>query len=484
MAKVSPTRIHVKLDDKTEAFELYPGSSNDDVRAILYSLASLSLDDKDVVFKLTKPDGTVVPPSPLLPGNTEKDPYVLSVKRATASPKDTNAQIASKLAPLELKLNDIAKQLEPLRDISAFREQLVSFQKRVEVAEKNLTMSQFPATKVTSKTIKRISKIDPIFTHQPKYVFTDETVAYLKQPSFNNWQWEENEMVALIEHMFSELGLIERFKIELPLLKRFLHTVKDNYNNNPFHNFRHCFCVTQMFYGIVNVTKIMDKVEPIDLLIGLVACIIHDIDHPGFNNAYQVNARTELATVYNDQSPLENHHCAVGFTIIRNKDCNIFKNLTDKEYDAARKGIVRCVLSTDLTKHGDIMAKFKVVADNFSFTDPEHRMQLLVMMVKCADISNEARPADVAEPWLDCLLEEYFAQSDREKAEGLPVAPFMDRDKVTKPGAQVGFIQFVMIPLFEHLARVLPQLEGDVIPQIRKSLAYYQELQQKMQKPM
>jgi high affinity cGMP-specific 3',5'-cyclic phosphodiesterase 9 len=104
------------------------------------------------------------------------------------------------------------------------------------------------------------------------------------------------------------------------------------------------------------------------------------------------------------------------------------------------------------------------------------------MMVKCADISNEARPADVAEPWLDCLLEEYFAQSDREKVEGLPVAPFMDRDKVTKPGAQVGFIQFVMIPLFENLLKVLPELDANVIPNIRKSLAYYQELQQKLTK--
>ena len=49
------------------------------------------------------------------------------------------------------------------------------------------------------------------------------------------------------------------------------------------------------------------------------------------------------------------------------------------------------------------------------------------------------------------LLEEYFTQSDREKSEGLPVAPFMDRDKATKPTAQIGFITFVLIPLFECL---------------------------------
>ena len=38
--------------------------------------------------------------------------------------------------------------------------------------------------------------------------------------------------------------------------------------------------------------------------------------------------------------------------------------------------------------------------------------------------------------------------------EGLPVAPFMDRDKVTKPTAQIGFIKFVLIPMFDTVAKV------------------------------
>jgi hypothetical protein len=45
-------------------------------------------------------------------------------------------------------------------------------------------------------------------------------------------------------------------------------------------------------------------------------------------------------------------------------------------------------------------------------------------------------------------------QSDREKSEGLPVAPFMDRDKVTKATAQIGFIKFVLIPMFEMVTKV------------------------------
>lgn len=54
-------------------------------------------------------------------------------------------------------------------------------------------------------------------------------------------------------------------------------------------------------------------------------------------------------------------------------------------------------------------------------------------------------------------------QSDREKSEGLPVAPFMDRDKVTKPTAQIGFLKFVLIPMFETVTKVgQPRPEPDL----------------------
>lgn len=84
---------------------------------------------------------------------------------------------------------------------------------------------------------------------------------------------------------------------------------------------------------------------------------------------------------------------------------------------------------------------------------------------------------DVAEPWLDKLLQvryylsyeeivkrvlifqEFFKQSDAEKLEGLPVTPFMDRDKITKPSSQCSFIGFVLLPLFEALGELLTELQ-------------------------
>ncbi|XP_075886541.1 high affinity cGMP-specific 3',5'-cyclic phosphodiesterase 9A isoform X4 [Nelusetta ayraudi] len=221
-----------------------------------------------------------------------------------------------------------------------------------------------------------------------------------------------------------------------------------------------------------------EKFTQVDVLILMTAAVCHDLDHPGFNNTYQVNARTELAVRYNDISPLENHHCAVAFQIFSQPDCNIFSNFDQEAFKQIRQGTITLILATDMARHGEILDSFKQKVDNFDYTDEEHVTCLKMVLIKCCDISNEVRPMEVAEPWVDCLLEEYFMQSDREKAEGLPVAPFMDREKVTKPTAQIGFIKFVLIPMFETVMKLFPQIEEAMVQPLRDSRDRYEELKQ------
>ena len=45
-----------------------------------------------------------------------------------------------------------------------------------------------------------------------------------------------------------------------------------------------------------------------------------------------------------------------------------------------------------------------------TISDVAYVLQLKMVLIKCCDISNEVRPFEVSEPWVDCLLEEYFNQ--------------------------------------------------------------------------
>jgi hypothetical protein len=92
--------------------------------------------------------------------------------------------------------------------------------------------------------------------------------------------------------------------------------------------------------------------------------------------------------------------------------------------------------------------------------NPEHRLLVMQMLLKVADISNVSRPFDVADKWCDVLCEEFFRQGDNEKEQGIGLtSPLNDRENANKPKSQIGFYNFICIPLYQAVARAFPPLE-------------------------
>uniref|UniRef100_T1GAM9 PDEase domain-containing protein n=1 Tax=Megaselia scalaris TaxID=36166 RepID=T1GAM9_MEGSC len=125
--------------------------------------------------------------------------------------------------------------------------------------------------------------------------FSDEVKSALRLPAFDSYEWEDAEIIHLMQTMFCDLGFIDKFNIPISTLREWLYEVYKHYNEVPFHNFRHCFCVAQMMYAITKQANLISRLGELECLILLVSCICHDLDHPGYNNIYQINARTELA---------------------------------------------------------------------------------------------------------------------------------------------------------------------------------------------
>lgn len=49
----------------------------------------------------------------------------------------------------------------------------------------------------------------------------------------------------------------------------------------------HVYSIVQM-YGLIWLTDLRNKMDSVDLLIMLTSAVCHDLDHTGYNNAYQV----------------------------------------------------------------------------------------------------------------------------------------------------------------------------------------------------
>ena len=63
------------------------------------------------------------------------------------------------------------------------------------------------------------------------------------------------------------------------------------------------------------------------------------------------------------------------------------------------------------------------------------------------------------------MCAEFFQQGEREKEEGLPVSPSMDRDTTLQDELSLNFTDFIIAPYFFALTAVLPKL-SEVISQI------------------
>ncbi|XP_026157321.1 high affinity cGMP-specific 3',5'-cyclic phosphodiesterase 9A-like isoform X1 [Mastacembelus armatus] len=488
--------IHFTVNGRLERAEFGADCSAADVKDLFRAAAEAG---PHHILKLYDPSGRVLNICPQLEANSEDSYYRLEVVASDFQIKllgvfglPTGVLMPAELDDMEYRLHHLeSKVIEDVGKtpdiICELKSQVESFRRKLESVEHLSWMGLFkddgdqqvspkPRTPQLSVQEER-QQVRRKFLNMSSLQVTEEVREHLKSPIFDNWQWEEAEMLVLLQVMYTDLDFLTAFHIELEVLQNFLFEVYCHYNSIPFHNFQHCFCVTQMMYGLIWLTDLRSKLGRIDLLIMLTSALCHDLDHPGYNNVYQINAQTDLALRYNDISPLENHHCAVAFGILSKPECNILKNLTSEQYKHIRGGMIKCILATDMARHNEILNKFKVLQPVFNFTNKDHKEVLMKIMVKVSDISNEARPMAVAEPWLDCLLQEFFNQSDTEKLKGLPVTPFMDRDKVSKPSSQTNFIRFVLLPLFTELTKLFPCLEQHILEPVQRALEYYSDME-------
>ena len=60
------------------------------------------------------------------------------------------------------------------------------------------------------------------------------------------------------------------------------------------------------------------------LLACYLAAIIHDYEHRGVNNDFLIKTGDPLALLYNDASPMENHHLAAASTLMSKEQYAFF----------------------------------------------------------------------------------------------------------------------------------------------------------------
>uniref|UniRef100_A0A8C4X5Q2 Phosphodiesterase n=2 Tax=Erpetoichthys calabaricus TaxID=27687 RepID=A0A8C4X5Q2_ERPCA len=236
--------------------------------------------------------------------------------------------------------------------------------------------------------------------------------------------------------IFAQFRVCEFLSCSEASLRSWLQVIEANYHaSNSYHNSTHAADVLHATAHFLRKERVKGSLDQLDEVAALIAATVHDVDHPGRTNSFLCNAGSELAILYNDTAVLESHHAALAFQLTgRDNKCNIFKNMERTQFRALRQSIIDMVLATEMTRHFEHVSKFvnsinKPIASESSDCDcpasiknsPENRLLIKRMLIKCADVANPCRPLELCIEWAGRISEEYFAQTDEEKRQGLPV---------------------------------------------------------------
>ena len=74
---------------------------------------------------------------------------------------------------------------------------------------------------------------------------------------------------------------------DLQSLCRWIASVKKNYRKVRYHNWRHAFNVCQTAFCMLKTGNLSSVFSDSEQLALLIACLSHDLDHRGTNNAFQ-----------------------------------------------------------------------------------------------------------------------------------------------------------------------------------------------------
>eukprot|EP01038_Epipyxis_sp_PR26KG_P015053 gene15053-20254_t len=264
----------------------------------------------------------------------------------------------------------------------------------------------------------------------------------------------------IIGKIFDTTFNLQELGVDQTTLARFILETAKKYHDRPFHNLQHATCVTHMTMMLIRETRASDNLKPYQLFGILVGAFVHDVDHPGNTNLFEINTQSELALRYNDQSVLENHHCSTAFTIMNHRNTQILSNFPKLIAKEIRRLIICCVLATDISVHIDLIDSMKLVIEHgWNFNETKDQEFLGKMLVHAADLSNPVRPFHMARKWAERISIEFNEQVEKEQSLGIPILGFMvTPDEKTFCKNESGFAAFVVAPMWRGIAQLYPNL--------------------------
>uniref|UniRef100_A0AAX7TA77 Phosphodiesterase n=1 Tax=Astatotilapia calliptera TaxID=8154 RepID=A0AAX7TA77_ASTCA len=329
--------------------------------------------------------------------------------------------------------------------------------------------------------IQNILYTRELYDCEPRDCEEDELLAILVCPTckfeiyefrFSDFNCTEMELVKCGIQMYYEVGVVKKFQIPQEVLVRFMYSVSKGYRRITYHNWRHGFNVGQTMFTLLTTGMLKRYYTDLEVMAMITAGFLHDIDHRGTNNLYQVKSGNPLAKLHGS-SILERHHLEFGKFLLADETLNIYQNLNRRQVDHVIHLMDIAIIATDLALYFKKRTMFQKIVDlshtyedekkwvDFMSLETTRKEIVMAMMMTACDLSAITKPWEVQSKVALSVAAEFWEQGDLERTvlEQQPI-PMMDRNKSAElPKLQCGFIDFVCTFVYKEFSRFHPQIQ-------------------------
>lgn len=263
--------------------------------------------------------------------------------------------------------------------------------------------------------------------------------------NFNALALSDTEQVAFCLHLLRpHLSLLKATDNELFFI---ITQLQEQYRpDNPYHNFSHAVSVLHATHFLLGSNYLAD-LSTLERAGMLLAALGHDVGHRGCSNHFEMHSRSELALIYNDISPLENHHASTLFRVLNDPAVGFMAGL-GSDYWKMRNFIVEAVLATDMKLHFKLLEQ----QDSLEGRTPDKKLRSCLAL-HAADVSASSKSTDTALAWSRLVNQEFYQQYLREGEVGLKqTANFRNLNlRSEQLLGEITFVKVILLPFYRSI---------------------------------
>lgn len=259
---------------------------------------------------------------------------------------------------------------------------------------------------------------------------------------FNALEISDQNIYNILLGLYDYLNL-KKYGILKENFERFVKMVRENYTQTFYHNFKHaCDVVISILHMTIKIKnkEMIDSVQKIGIVLG---ALLHDVGHYGRTGKYVSEYDKEKYEKFGKNSTLEKYHLNFGIKLI--EESKLFSGVTKNNTNKIKNIIKIVILATDPN------LKLKNIME-------DNRNQLIIILIRCADISSVLKNFKTHKKWALSLIKEFCEEgNDLRSKHGVTTIPTLFENNMEHliPNEQIKFYEIYVKPHFFVLKKYI-----------------------------